>query len=294
MTAEPQTHPPFSGRLKPPVPYFGSKQRIAQRIVSLFPPHSTYVEPFAGSLSVLLAKPPARIEVVSDLDEALVTFWRVLRDRPHELARACWLTPHSRAEFEVASRHEPGVDDLEVARRVWVELTQGRSAHRRRTGWKLYRDAGATRLSMPDYRDAYARRLLPAAERLRTVSLECRPALELVRDYGQEPKALLYVDPPYLASTRRETRYLHEMATAAEHEQLADALHSCRAAVALSGYRSPLYASLYPDWTCYEIAAATDSVTDPHRVEVLWVNRVEEHLFSPDPARSPLGEGRPD
>ena len=82
--------------LKSPVPYFGSKQRIAHWITSLLPDHDHYVEPFAGSLSVLLAKAPSRRETVNDLDAELMTFWRVLRDQPAELLRACMLTPHSR------------------------------------------------------------------------------------------------------------------------------------------------------------------------------------------------------
>ena len=66
--------------VRPPIGYHGAKTRIAREIVQLFPEHDGYVEPFCGSLSVLLAKPRARIEIVNDLDESIVTFWRVVRD----------------------------------------------------------------------------------------------------------------------------------------------------------------------------------------------------------------------
>lgn len=56
-----------------------------------------------GSLAVLLAKTPSRMETVNDLDQDLMTFWRVLRERTFELERACTLTPHSRAEHAAAS-----------------------------------------------------------------------------------------------------------------------------------------------------------------------------------------------
>src|SRR5579871_6388223 len=118
--------------MRPPIPYFGSKSALAPWIVSLLPAHQHYVEPFGGSLAVLLAKPPSRHETVNDLSRDLVTFWRVLRERPEQLLRACELTPHARAEFEDA--YHDTEDDLERARRVWVRLTQSRGASLRKTG----------------------------------------------------------------------------------------------------------------------------------------------------------------
>src|SRR5690606_27445667 len=101
-----------------PFAYYGGKTTLADKIVQLLPEHDHYVEPFAGSLAVLLAKPRSAMETVNDLDGDLMTFWRVLRDRPEDLARVCSLTPHSRAEHQAA--YDLGVaDDLERARRVW-------------------------------------------------------------------------------------------------------------------------------------------------------------------------------
>lgn len=88
--------------MKPPILYFGGKITIGPLIAQLLPPHEHYVEPFAGSLAVLLAKKPSPHETVNDLDDMLMTFWRVLRDRPADLERVCGLTPHSRAEFTAA------------------------------------------------------------------------------------------------------------------------------------------------------------------------------------------------
>ncbi|NED73343.1 DNA adenine methylase [Streptomyces sp. SID9944] len=259
--------------MKSPVPYFGSKQRIAPWIVSLLPPHQHYVEPFAGGLSVLLAKPPSRMETVNDLDAELVTFWRVLRDRPDELLRACMLTPHGRAEL--AATWEPTTDELELARRIWSRLAQGRSGTLRNTGWRHYIDPAGSATSMPGYLEAYASRLAAAAERLHGVSLEALPALTLVEKYGAQQDVLLYVDPPYLGSTRGWGRnYRHELKTDAEHRELAAALDACSAAVVLSGYDSPLYDELYDGWHRYEQPTMTGNATAAKaRTEVLWANR---------------------
>lgn len=261
--------------LKPPIPYFGGKITTGPQIASLFPQHNHYVEPYCGSLSVLLAKAPSGHETVNDLDADLVTFWRVVRDQPRELARLCALTPHSRAEHQAA--HEPAGTDLEVARRVFVQLTQGRAGARRRTGWRYF---VATRAnpgtSMPDYLDTYVARIYEAAERIAGVSLESLSALDLIAKYGADPDVLLYVDPPYLGSTRCRSwdGYRHEMRAEGDHRDLADALHACKAAVVLSGYASPLYdRELYPGWDRHTIAAWTGQGDGGNRTEVLWSNR---------------------
>jgi DNA adenine methylase len=260
------------------MPYFGGKIRLADRLVDLMPAHGHYVEPFSGSLSVLLAKPPAPHETANDLDGHLQNFWRVLRERPDDLIRACSLTPHSRGEFADAQRWSrndfAGVDDVERARLVWVQLTQGRAGVRTASGWRHYQNPSGSSGSMPDYLSGYVARMPPAVRRLLSVSLECRPALEVVSDYGRHPGVLLYVDPPYLDETRSSGVYKHEMGTHGEHMDLAAALRGCVATVMLSGYASPLYEELYDGWHRREIATATgQGGVWQSRTEVIWCNR---------------------
>ena len=258
--------------MKPPFGYFGGKTAIAAQIAALLPAHEHYVEPYAGSLAVLLAKRPARMETVNDLDQDIMTFWRVLRDHPAALERACALTPHSRAEY--AAGGQPGADDLERARRVWVKLTQGRAGSLLPTGWRFSENPDGGHSSKHSHVSAYAGRIGPAAARLAAVTLECRPALEIIDTYGRHPGLLIYADPPYLGSTRAGSRYRHEMTGEADHRALADALRRCRAAVVLSGYDSPLYDGLYQGWHRREIRAHTGNAADSKtRTEMLWSNR---------------------
>jgi DNA adenine methylase len=285
--------------VKPPVLYFGGKTMLAPRIAALLPAHEHYVEPYAGSLAVLLAKQPSAHETVNDIDGALMRFWRVLRDQPAELARVCALTPHSRAEFTAARDLDTAAGDLEVARRVWVLLTQGRAARLTRTGWRHYCDPAGSGVSMPGYLAGYVERLAPAAARLAAVTLECRPALELIGKYGAQPSVLLYVDPPYLGSTRGHgNAYRTEMRGEHEHRQLAEALHACRAGVVLSGYPSPLYGQLYAGWHRHHMPANTgQGGTWADRTEVLWSNRplrgVQPNLFDQTTADGMPGADSP-
>jgi DNA adenine methylase len=262
--------------VRPPFVYFGGKQVLADRIAALLPEHLHYVEPFCGSLSVLLAKRPSRMETVNDLDREVMTFWRVLRERPEDLERACALTPHSRAEYLEVLHAEPVTEELEVARRVWVRLTQGRAGQlRRTTGWRYFIAPRGSNRSMPGYLEAYRSRLAPCLDRLAQISLECRPALDVIAEYGQHDETLLYVDPPYLGETRNwGNQYVHELRSEVEHRELADALHAARAAVVLSGYPSPLYDELFAGWDRVSMATRTSQgAEDAKRTEVLWSNR---------------------
>ena len=276
--------------MRPPIPYYGGKQTVAQRIVALMPPHLHYVEPYAGSLAVLLAKTPARMETVNDLDGNLMAFWRTLRDHPDDLARACQLTPHSRAEYAAcreALRGNTEADDLERARRAWVCLTQGRGGTLRKpTGWRHFVTPRGSSIGMPGYLDGYVERMTDAAERLHDVSLESMPALDLIVKYGGDSEALLYVDPPYVGSTRSgEDQYLHEMRDDASHRELSEALHAARAVVILSGYGSALYDDLYAGWSQVQIQTSSGNGSGDRgtaRTEVLWSNRpmaLPETLF---------------
>lgn len=55
--------------MKPPIACYGGKTTIAAKIADVLPRHGHYVEPFRGSLAVLLAKLPSRMETVNDFDQ---------------------------------------------------------------------------------------------------------------------------------------------------------------------------------------------------------------------------------
>ena len=74
--------------MKAPFPWFGGKSRAAELVWQHFGDVGNYVEPFAGSLAVLLARPhEPRIETVNDADAYLANFWRALQADPEAVAQ---------------------------------------------------------------------------------------------------------------------------------------------------------------------------------------------------------------
>lgn len=63
---------------KPPIGYYGAKQRIASQIVKMLPPHNAWVEGFCGSAAITLSRPPAPIEIINDIDNQIVNMFNQL------------------------------------------------------------------------------------------------------------------------------------------------------------------------------------------------------------------------
>lgn len=260
--------------LRPPVKWHGGKHYLASRIIDLFADHSTYVEPFGGAASVLLKKTPAPVEVYNDLDSRITRLFRVLRDHGDEFRRRVSLTPYSEVEFDGAD--ESCDDEVEMARRDFVRWRLSLGGRGDSFSYTLHR----VRRGMADVVSGYLSMIdeqLPAiVERLRTVQIVCRPAVDVIRTWDS-PDTLHYCDPPYLPETRSEgTRdvYDHEMSEE-DHRELADVLRSCKGKVVLSGYPSPLYDELYAGWKTVvtEIANhAAGGREKARKQEVLWIN----------------------
>ena len=115
--------------------------------------------------------------------------------------------------------------------------------------------------------------LAAIAERLIRVQIENRPALDVIRLYDS-PDTLFYCDPPYIHSTRGDTKaYGYEM-TDDEHRELAAVLNSVAGRVAISNYDCDLMDELYPQprWHKTRSAERTNHATKGKRTEVLWTN----------------------
>lgn len=262
--------------MRPPFAYYGGKTGLARRIVDLMPPHRVYIEPFFGSGAVLFAKTPTDHEIINDLDGAVVAFFRCLRDRRDELAEACALTPYARAEYQVADLDEPGLEDLELARRFWARVNQSfAKTAGRGTGWSV-----TTARTQSTAASALSRlgRFGALADRLASVVIEQCDAAELVERLAT-PDTVVYADPPYVASSRANAGADYRVeGTDDGHRQLAQVLHDTPATVLLSGYHSPLYDDLYGDWWRIEWPVhvhSSNTVREGRgqRVEVLWSNR---------------------
>lgn len=258
--------------MKSIIRYPGAKWRIADWIVSKIPEHRSYLEPFFGSGAVFFQKERSPIETINDLDGDVVNLFACIQKDPEKLAYLLYYTPYSREVYDTA--FDKILDDpLEQAVQFLVRLNMGYGYKTNgiKVGWKndvqgrerAYAAEDWTRL--PGMIDS-------VAERLRGVQIEHMDAIQLIQRFN-DPKVLIYCDPPYMLETRRGKQYQYEF-TDEQHVQLLAVLNEHRGPVMLSGYNSPLYDEMLKGWYREEVTNLTQS--GQKKKEILWMNFVSQ------------------
>ncbi len=270
-----------SGKSQLPLKWHGGKFYLAPKIVRLMPPHLHYVEPFFGGGAVLFARDPDSSkqgvsEVVNDIHDRLIGFWRVLQDPEtfEAFLRRVEAIPMARTEWKEAHDHKYGLDPVDDAVAFFIDCRQSRSGLM--TGFTSVTRA-RTRRGMNGNVSEWITAVdgLPQVhERLRRILIERMPAVELIKR-EDTPGTLFYCDPPYLHETRKATdAYKHEMSEG-DHRVLLATVLNCKGKVMVSGYSSDLYEGTLSGWTRHTFDLPNNAAggeTKRRMTENLWCN----------------------
>jgi len=257
--------------IKPILKYPGAKWNCAEWIISHFPAHDHYIEPFFGSGAVFFNKAPAKHEVINDLSGEVVNMFRVIREDGERLAALIEMTPWAREEYELS--YQPSNDPVERARRFVVRCWQGHGGANivNTSAWRHQGKDINEKKQLPAQKWLYMpRKILTLIDRLKGVEIESRPAVDVITRHCAHG-ITIYADPPYITSTRRPNLYQHEM-TDADHLTLLDALDAHPGPVVLSGYHCALYDDRLSHWQTREKRVQAEKGNT--RTEVLWLNQV--------------------
>ncbi len=274
--------------MRPVVQWYGGKARLARWIVASLPASRIYVEPFAGAASVFFSLPRRPVEVLNDLDDRIITVYRVLQDPAAyaELRHRLEWTPYARAEFRRALQVLATPEAHDLVTRAWalvVAQQQGFSGATPTTVGHWGRGRVAKR---PWAWARYATRLDAWHARLQGVFLEAVDGVACWRAWDS-PETCAYVDPPYHPDTRTKGRvYRHEL-DAEGHERLLAALCEARGMVVLSAYPHPRYderllASGWTRRTRPSVASTANrrGVAARRTTEVLWLNPAAQRALA--------------
>ena len=246
--------------------YPGGKWRIAEWVISHFPAHKVYLEPFFGGGGVFFNKQPSYIETINDLNGDVVNLFRVCRERTAELAAAIELTPWAGEEFRACNDIQCG-DELERARRTLVRYHQSfGTCNSSRNSWRNVQTSTAPRVCF-QWNDL-PQTIMQVFGRLKEAQIENTDALTLIERYNS-PDTLIYLDPPYLQSLRKRNMYKCEM-TNKQHVELLELIKKSKSKICLSAYDNELYNDYLKGW--YTAEKATTAQMGLHRTEKLYMN----------------------
>lgn len=248
--------------------YPGSKWKLANKIVDMIPKHHTYLEPFFWSGAVFFSKQPSDIEMINDMDNDVTNLFECIRNDSEKLARIIMTIPYGRQEYDNAFKGLETETYMKAAQFLtrcwqghgfrtngykvgWKNDVQGRE--RMYALWNWYR--------LPEW-------IIEIAERLRTVQIENRPALEVIKRFNYN-NVFMYLDPPYVLDTRTNKQYKCEM-TDSDHEELLKEIICSKAKILISGYESDLYNVYLSSWNKEEFSATAEYGLK--RKEVIWAN----------------------
>ena len=257
----------------------GAKWALVEWILAHLPTnYERYVETHFGSGAVFFSRERARHETVNDIDGEVVNLFRVLQD-PESRARLIEVvsfTPWAEEELLYCAEPErrlgggDAADPVERARRLLVVAWMGISA--RRTGPPHFRftaAGGSSNDRPPITWRKLPERIAVAGERLAGAQILRKDAVAVIRAHAS-PRVLMYVDPPYIRSTRSRAYYPHEMSEE-DHARMLTALLEHPGAVVLSGYEHPLYREALGGWHRSETPGRAQR-NAAAKTEVLWFN----------------------
>lgn len=227
-----------------PFKWVGGKSRLRKFIIPLFPAHTCYVEPFAGAGWVLFGKQPSEVEILNDIDQEIVNFFRIVKHNPDALIKLFEFELVSRAEFDrLAKLDTSQLNEIERAHRFYYLIMAGWGGELRYPRFQTSITDGGHGNRLIGAINTLKERLTPVHDRLKTVLIENLDWKQCIDRYDREG-SLMYLDPPY---PDNKCNYFHNMRDAGDHEFLATRLQKSTCKWILSSYDKEDIRSLYPN-----------------------------------------------
>ena len=244
-----------------PLSYIGGKRRIAKQLVALIPPHTTYVEPFAGGAQVFFQKPRSKVEVLNDLDDEIVNFLRVCQRHPAELSRLLRWQPASRRIFGWYQQQPPEtLTDVERAARFCYlqKNTWGGKRMRRNFHFSVMKPPSYAPHRLPQ-------RFAAIAQRLDGAQLESTSYERIFNTYDRKT-TFFYCDPPYVGVDL----YQHNL-TDQQFQHLANQLRALKGHFLLSINDCPNARTWFAGFHQRPISVSYTTVRHPRRFRELLI-----------------------
>ncbi|AWV01972.1 DNA adenine methylase [Burkholderia sp. JP2-270] len=258
----------------PIIPWIGGKRRLADHLIPRFPAHDCYVEVFAGGAALYFMRPPAKVEVINDVNGELINLYRVVQHHLEEFVRQFKWALTSRQVFEWLKQTAPEtLTDIQRAARFYYLQKNcfGGIVHGQTFGTATTAPPGLNLLRIEE-------ELSAAHLRLASAYIERLDWADCIDRYDR-PHTLFYLDPPYF-----ETRGYGVDFPFAEYERIAERLRRIKGRAIVSLNDHDEIRRVF-DGFHIETVPLQYTVAGSHRS----VERSELIIFSWDDAAQPSG-----
>ncbi|MGO4390540.1 DNA adenine methylase [Variovorax sp. M-6] len=178
-------------RSAPIIPWLGGKRRLADLLINRFPPHTCYVEVFAGGAALYFLRHPAEVEVINDVNGDLVNLYRVVKHHLEEFVRQFKYAQSSRQIFKWTQATPPEVlTDVQRAARFFYLQQQAFGGRVEGQTWGTATTAPAINLLRIE------ENLSAAHLRMASAYIEQLDWADCLDRYDR-PHTLFYMDSPY-------------------------------------------------------------------------------------------------
>lgn len=277
--------------LNSPFKWVGGKSRLRKFIIPLIPPHTCYVEPFAGAAWVLFGKPRSDVEIINDIDEELITFFRVVREKPEELIGSFELELVSRAEFNRLANLDPqSLTDVQRAHRFYYLIMAGWGGEARYPRFQTSTRDGGHGNRLVGALKSLRERIDPIHRRLQTVLIENMDWRDCVDRYDS-PTTVMYLDPPYLGNG---ANYKFNMRSKDDHWAMAEQLALVEGYWILSSYDTPEIRELFGRYQVTPIRSSSGMRTSRSERQAGRYRTINQEIlitnFMPPMTEAPTGK----
>lgn len=227
-----------------PFKWVGGKSRLRKHIVPLIPHHTCFVDMFAGAAWVLFGKAPSDVEVLNDRDEDLITFFRVVKEKPEELIESFDLELVARSEFERLAALDPNeLTDVQRAHRFYYLIMAGWGGELAYPRFQTSITDGGHGNRLFGAIKNLRKRIEPVYKRLSTVIIENFDWKDCLAQYDSL-KTCIYVDPPYPGN---KCNYAHNMRDWETHYELYNQLRNAKSKWIISSYDIPEIRNIFSE-----------------------------------------------
>ncbi len=256
------------------IPYFGGKSKHYNFISHAFPKAKHFIDAMCGSAAVAI-NADFDLITINDLNGDVINFYKTLVSSIDEFMELLYLTPFSREVFD------GNFFDLnnEIHRAVYfyVRSLQGYGASNNQNNHKGWGVDINPKIKSKHFRvhswNSKPKHLQKIVSKLRTFQIENLSVFEILDKFDYTSN-FIYIDPPYILSTRNKTKRYRFEWDDSHHSKLLEAVQNVKCSLMISGYESDLYEKHLKksEWIKVRRPSFKGNVYRKGTSECIWIN----------------------